>query len=85
MQLPTDEKDRQILAEFIKTYHTHEWLRGANVIPDHPTQMRKTLEVHVNYRPINEMVQIRSFVHKYNLALEFVQVDVNHEDKTGAR
>jgi len=83
MQLPTDEKDRQILAEFIKTYATHQWLRGANIIDNHPTTFRKTLEVHVNYRPINEMLQVRSFVHKYGLAIEFVQVPVNPEDKVG--
>lgn len=81
MQLPTNEKDRQILAEFIQTYASHQWLRGANVIENHPNQMRKTLEVHVNYRPINEMVQLRSFVHKHNIALEFVQVPVNDEPK----
>lgn len=84
MQLPTDPHDREILKEFIATYATHEWLRGANVIPMHPTQMRKTLEVHVNYRPINEMVQLRSFAHKHGVALEFVQVDTNPVDKTKA-
>lgn len=74
MKLPTNERDRQLLAEFISTYATHQWLRGANVIDDHPNTMRKTLEIQVNYRPINEMVQIRSFAHKYGVALEFVQV-----------
>ena len=77
MQLPNNEQDRQILAEFIKTYATHQWLRGANIIENHPTTFRKTLEVHVNYRPLNEMVQIRSFVHRHGLAIEFVQVPVN--------
>lgn len=83
MQLPNNEQDRQILAEFIKTYATQQWLRGANIIENHPTTFRKTLEVAVNYRPLNEMVQIRSFVHKHGLAIEFVQVPVNPEDKVG--
>ena len=74
MQLPTDPKDREILKEFIGTYASHQWLRGANIIDNHPTTFRKTLEVHVNYRPINEMVQLRSFAHKYGVAIEFVQV-----------
>lgn len=83
MQLPTNEADRQILAEFISTYATKQWLRGANVIENHPNTMRKTLEVHVNYRPVNEMITIRTFVHKYNLALEFVQADNEMKDKVG--
>lgn len=81
MQLPNNPKDREILKEFIGTYASHQWLRGANIIENHPTTFRKTLEVHVNYRPINEMVQIQSFIHKYNLAIEFVQVESTHEDK----
>jgi len=74
MQLPSDPKDREILKEFITTYASHQWLRGANIIDNHPTTFRKTLEIQVNYRPINEMVQLRSFVHKYGLAIEMVQV-----------
>lgn len=84
MQLPTNEKDREILREFITAYASKQWLRGANVIENHPNTFRKTLEVHVNYRPINEMVSIRTFAHKYNVALEFVQVEVSHEDKIGS-
>ena len=62
MQLPTNERDREILKEFISTYASQQWLRGANIILDHPNTFRKTLEVHVNYRPINEMVPLRTFV-----------------------
>jgi hypothetical protein len=81
MQLPTNEKDREILKEFIATYASHQWLRGANIIENHPTTFKKTLEVHVNYRPINEMLHILSFTNRYNLALEFIQVPVNETEK----
>ena len=75
MKLPTNEKDRQALAEFIQTYHTHQWLRGANIVENHPTRLCKTLEVAVNYRPVNEMVELLDFTSKNGLALEFVQVN----------
>jgi hypothetical protein len=78
--LPTDPGDREILKEFISTYANREWLRGANVIPNHPSTFRKTLEVHVNYRPVNEMFSIQSFVQKYNIALQFIQV-LQEDDK----
>ena len=75
MKLPTNEKDRQILAEFIQKYHTHQWLRGANVIEMHPTRLCKTLEVAVNYRPVRELADILDFCAQRGIALEFLTVD----------
>jgi len=74
MKLPENEKDRQILAEFIQKYHTHQWLRGANVIELHPTRLCKTLEIVVNFRPVREMGDLLAFGDKHGVALEFVQV-----------
>jgi len=74
MKLPTNEKDRQALAEFIQKYHTHQWLRGANVIENHPTRFCKTLEVAVNYRPVRELPDLMDFAQQRGLALEFVTV-----------
>jgi len=74
MNLPKNETDRQILAEFINKYHTSQWLRGANVIENHPTRFCKTIEVHVNYRPVNSMVELLSFAESKGCALEFIQV-----------
>jgi len=75
MKLPENEKDRAVLTEFIQKYHTHQWLRGANIIENHPTRMAKTLEVCVNYRPVREMNELMEFAHKHTLALEFVTIE----------
>ena len=83
MQLPTNPQDREALKEFVSTFWDRQWLRGANIVENHPTQMRKTLEVAVNYKPLNEMLQIRTFVEKHNLGLEFVIVESDHTDVAG--
>ena len=70
MNLPTNETDRQNLAEFITRYHTKQWLRGANIIENHPTHMRTTLELKVNYKPVAEMKELLEFVHNKNIALD---------------
>lgn len=75
MKLPENPKDRAVLAEFIQTYHNHQWLRGANIVELHPTRLCKTLEVHVNYRPVRENMELMSFAEKHGVALEFVQVE----------
>jgi len=75
MKLPENETDRTILAEFIQKYHTHQWLRGANVIAMHPSRLCKTLEVAVNYRPVREMSDLLAFGEKHGVALEFVTVE----------
>jgi hypothetical protein len=74
MQLPTNEQDRQILAEFIQTYHQRQWLRGANVIENHPERMCKTLEVAVNYKPVAEMKELLEFAHSKHIALNITVV-----------
>jgi hypothetical protein len=68
------ESDRSILREFIQTYASHEWLRGANIIENHPLKMRKTLEIAVNYKPMYEMNKILEFSDKHKLALHMFEV-----------
>lgn len=74
MQLPENPMDKDILAQFYQSYHTQQWFRGANVVPNHPEHMRKTLVVSVNFKPHYCMNEIRQFTNKYNLALDIKEV-----------
>lgn len=70
--LPANQEDRRVLGEFWDLYKNHQWFRSANIVENHPTQMRKTLEINANYKPIVEIKDVLSFTHKYNLAVEWV-------------
>lgn len=72
--LHLNDQERSVLAEFIKKYHTQQWLRGANIIHNHPQKMGTTLEVHVNYKPLYEMQDLLSFTAKNNLLLHIVDM-----------
>ena len=77
MQLPQkleslNQADRQALGEFYNLYSGKQWFGRAEIIENHQTQMRKTLELIVNYPPLLEMKEILTFAQKYNLAVETI-------------
>jgi len=76
-KLPDNQEDRRILGEFYDTYKDRQWFERAELVENHPTQMKKTLEIVVNYPPLLENKEILEFTHKYNLAL--VTVSKTHE------
>jgi hypothetical protein len=65
-------QDRALLGEFYDIYQNRQWFNSALVVENHPTHMRKTLVVNVQYRPLVEMKEVLSFVSKHNLALDFI-------------
>jgi hypothetical protein len=75
-QMPTDSTDRRILGEFYDQYKDNQWFERAELILNHPRQMRKTLEIHAKYNPILQMKEIIAFTSKYNLGMEVV--DLSH-------
>lgn len=68
-KLPDSHEDRLNLGEFYNTYKDRQWFERAEIIDNHPTQMRKTLELLVRYNPLLEAKEILSFTNKFNLAL----------------
>lgn len=68
-QLPAGQEDRRILGEFYDTYKDRQWFDSAELVENHPTQMKKTLEVFVAYNPLLEAKELLTFTQKYNLAL----------------
>jgi len=75
-QMPTDADDRRILGEFYDQYKDNQWFQRAELIPNHPRQMKRTLEIYAAYNPLLQMKDLISFTSKYNLALEIV--DLSH-------
>ena len=75
MQLPTflpnTQEDKRILGEFYDTFSRMQWFEKAEMFEKHPTQMRKTLEVVVNYLPTLEMKEILTWAHPYQLPIEW--------------
>lgn len=72
--LPDSPEDRRILGEFYDLYKDRQWFDRAEIVENHPTQMRKTLEITVKYNPLLEMKEILNFIRKYNLALEQISL-----------
>lgn len=71
-------EDKQILFEFYNAYSNRQWFNKAEVVLNHPRQMRKTLEVYCNYNPLLEMKEILTFTQKHNMSIE--TVDLSHSD-----
>ena len=71
-QLPNNQSDSNALGEFYNNHSTKQWFDMAMIIENHPTQMRKTLVLNVNYNPALEMKEILAFTHKYVLGLDIV-------------
>lgn len=72
--LPKSPEDRNILAEFYQTYDNRQWFDSAVIIEDHPTHMKKTLEITAKYNPAFELKDIITFASKYNLAYQIIDI-----------
>ena len=73
----TENEQRQILVETVKTFGNQEWFRDAAVYEKHPITGEPTLEFKVNYRPILGPAPraILEFAQRFNLTERFVVVD----------
>lgn len=71
-------EDKQIIFEFYNSYSNRQWFNRAEVVLNHPRQMRKTLEVYCNYNPLLEMKEILTFTQKHNMSVE--TIDLSHSD-----
>lgn len=76
-QLPINEEDRKALGEFYNNHSTKQWFDKAEIVEQHPTHMKRTLVLNVNFTPAFEMKEILSFTHKYNLGLDVISSQNN--------
>lgn len=76
--MPNNGEHKRILGEFYDTYKNKQWFRRAELISNHPTHMKPTLEIHCNYTPVLEMKDIIPFFTKYNLGMEIISR--SHQD-----
>jgi hypothetical protein len=73
------ESDKQILKEFILTHGNKQWfiqdprVCAVNIVYNHPTKLKKTLQMVVNYRPMYEMNEILEFVRKHDIELDIIE------------
>ena len=73
-QLPDKQEDKVALGEFYDIFSKMQWFERAEIIENHPTKMKKTLEVLVRYKPLLEQKEILTFTAKHNVALEMVEI-----------
>ena len=71
-KLPSSNEYKRILGEFYDKYKNKQWFHRAELIENHLTHMRPTIEIYCNYNPILEMKEIVPFISKYNLGLEII-------------
>jgi hypothetical protein len=69
--LPKNQEDKRILGEFYDKYSKMQWFERAELHENHPTQMKKAIEVTAAYLPTLEMKEILSWAHKYNIGFEW--------------
>lgn len=79
-RLPESVEDRRLLGDFYDTFCTKQWFRGAELVENHPTTMRKTLVVKCDYKPVAEMTEILNFAHPRQVALDWAVLGA--DDKT---
>lgn len=68
-KLPDNQRLRVALGKFYDSAKNKQWFERAELVENHPANMRNTLELYVNYNPVLEMKEILQFVHEYDLAL----------------
>jgi len=69
--LPKSQEDKRILGEFYDTYAKMQWFERAELYENHPTQMKRVIEVTVRNLPAFEMKEILTWAHKYNMGFEW--------------
>lgn len=73
--LPKSQEDKRILGEFYDVFHQQQWFIRAEFYENHPTQMRRAIEAHVAYVPTLEMKNVLTWLHKYQLGIEWKVVE----------
>ena len=69
-RMPQSKKYRLILGEFYDLNKSKQWFIRAEIDEKHPTRLKETLTLYVNYNPVLEMKEILAFCHKNNLCFE---------------
>jgi hypothetical protein len=69
--LPKNQEDKRILGEFYDNFAKMQWFDRAELYENHPSQMKKVLEVTVNNLPTLQMKDILSWAHKYQIGFEW--------------
>ena len=70
--MPTGQEHRRILGEFYDINKNRQWFKRAELIENHPSHMKPTIEIYCDYTPVLEMKELLEFTTRYNLALNFV-------------
>jgi hypothetical protein len=68
---------QQILNETVREFGRKEWFRDATVYDKHPDSGEATLEFKVNYVPLFERTEVKTFCLRFGLADRFLVVDRN--------
>ena len=77
MKSMNETERRKILQEVVHTFGKKEWFRDASVYNQHPLDGQPTLEIKVNYLPLFERKDVKTFVDRFGLVERFVTVDRN--------
>jgi hypothetical protein len=80
---PKREEDKRALADFYDTFAKAQWFIKAEFVENHPTQMRNVIEAHVAYIPTLEMKDVLTWLHKFNLGIDWKVVESAVTDKPG--
>jgi len=73
----TIDQLKQILAETVREFGRKEWFRDATVYEKHPDSGEPVLEIKVNYVPILERKDVKTFAMKFGMVERFLIVDRN--------
>jgi hypothetical protein len=68
-RLPHEPRLRLALGEFYDGAKCHAWFERAELVENHPSNLKNTLELYVKFNPVSEMNKIFQFAHKHDLAL----------------
>ena len=66
-----DEKERVDLGLFYDKYARAEWFRGAQLVKNHPMQMKTVLLITCEYTPLNLLGEILSFTEPKGWGIEW--------------
>ena len=73
----TNAQLRFVLAETVKEFGNKEWFRDAIAHEKHPDSGEPVLELKVNYVPILERKDIKTFALRFGMVERFLVVDRN--------
>jgi hypothetical protein len=73
----TNAQLQQILNETVREFGRKEWFRDAGAYEKHPDSGEPVLEFKVNYIPILERKEVKTFALRFGMTERFLIVDRN--------